>query len=119
MKKISALFSLFLSSGTLICCAIPALLVALGFGATLAGLISAFPQLVWLSEQKVVIFVSAGILLALAVGIQYWNRNAYCPVGEARDACASTRDLSRYVLVLSLFIYLTGGIVTFILPYFI
>ena len=34
---ISSLISLFASSSTLICCAIPALLVSLGAGATLAS----------------------------------------------------------------------------------
>ena len=44
--------SLFASSSTLICCALPALLVALGAGAALSSLVSAVPQLVVLSEHK-------------------------------------------------------------------
>lgn len=42
----SALLSIATSSSTLICCALPALLVAIGAGATLAGLVTAVPQLI-------------------------------------------------------------------------
>ena len=41
------LTSLFTSFSTLICCALPALLVSIGAGATLAGIISNFPQLIF------------------------------------------------------------------------
>jgi hypothetical protein len=50
-KRLSAL-SLFTSFSTLICCALPALLVALGAGAVLSTLVSHVPQLVWVSEHK-------------------------------------------------------------------
>ena len=48
----SSAVSLFASSSTLVCCALPALLVAVGAGAALSSLVSAVPQLVWLSEHK-------------------------------------------------------------------
>jgi hypothetical protein len=44
--------SLFTSGSTLLCCALPALLAALGAGATLAGLATTFPALIWLSNHK-------------------------------------------------------------------
>ena len=47
------LISLFTSFGTLICCALPALLVTIGSGAVLAGLISNVPQLLILSKYKI------------------------------------------------------------------
>jgi hypothetical protein len=43
---LGSLLSLFASSSTLICCAIPALLVSLGAGAALASLVAVFPQIV-------------------------------------------------------------------------
>ena len=45
------------SSGTLVCCALPALFVTVGAGAALSSLVSAVPQLVWLSENKEPLFV--------------------------------------------------------------
>ena len=45
IKNLSFL-SLFTSTGTILCCALPALLVTIGAGAALSSLISTFPQIV-------------------------------------------------------------------------
>ena len=42
--KLTSVLSLLTSGGTLVCCALPALLVALGAGATLASLVAAVPH---------------------------------------------------------------------------
>ena len=44
-NKLADYLSLFASSGTIICCALPALLVSIGAGAALSSLFSIFPQL--------------------------------------------------------------------------
>ena len=44
--------SLFTSFGTLLCCALPSLLVLLGLGATVASFLAAVPSLVTLSRHK-------------------------------------------------------------------
>ena len=44
--------SLFASTSTLLCCALPALLITLGAGAVMAGLTAAFPGIMWLSANK-------------------------------------------------------------------
>ena len=44
-STLPACLSLFTSTGTLICCALPALLVSIGAGAVMAGLIEAVPQI--------------------------------------------------------------------------
>ena len=55
--------TLLASSATLVCCVLPAALVSIGAGAAMVGLISAFPQLVWLSEHKGWVFGIAAFLL--------------------------------------------------------
>src|ERR1051326_7165489 len=55
--------SLFTSFGTLLCCALPSLLVLLGLGATVASFLSAVPWLVTLSRHKTVVFLVSGILI--------------------------------------------------------
>jgi len=75
--------SLLTSLGTLVCCALPALFVTLGAGAALAGLVSSFPQLVWLSAHKVAVFSIAGVMLVLAGAVQWKNRHAPCPADPA------------------------------------
>ncbi len=114
----ASLLSLFASSSTLICCALPALLVALGAGAALSGLVGAFPQIVWLSEHKVSLFIFAGLMLAASGGLQWINRNAPCPVDPAlRNACLRTRKVSLRVYWVSVGIYLLGGFFAFVLPW--
>ena len=49
--------SLFTSLGTLLCCALPSLFVAIGAGAVLAGLISNMPFLIVLSKYKIILFI--------------------------------------------------------------
>ena len=51
-------FSLFSSFSTLICCALPSVLVLLGMGTTVASLLSAAPWLVSLSRHKIWTFAS-------------------------------------------------------------
>ena len=55
--------SLFTSVGTLLCCALPSLLVLLGLGATVASFLSAAPWLVALSHHKRVVFAVSGALI--------------------------------------------------------
>jgi uncharacterized BrkB/YihY/UPF0761 family membrane protein len=55
--------SLFCSLGTLLCCALPSLLVLLGMGATVASALSALPWLVTLSHHKNWIFAISGLLI--------------------------------------------------------
>jgi len=109
--------ALFASSGTLICCALPALLVALGAGAALSSLVSAVPGLVWVSEYKAEVFVFAGLMLAASGIVQWRNRFAPCPVDPAlRDACLRTRRVSARIYLASLAVYAVGGWFAFVQP---
>ncbi len=114
----TALASLFTSAGTLLCCALPALLVAIGAGAALSSLVSAVPQLVWLSEHKAGLFMVAGALLAASGGLQWRNRRAPCPLDPAqRNACLRTRSVAWRLWAVSVGIYAIGGLFAFVLPW--
>lgn len=114
----SSVLSLFASSSTLVCCALPALLVALGAGAALSSLVSVFPQVVWLSEHKEGVFVFAGVAMATSGALQWRNRNAPCPTDPAlRRACLQTRKVSRRAYGFSAVVYLVGGWFAFIQPW--
>ncbi len=114
-NKFFDFLTLFSSAGTLICCALPALLVSLGLGAVLAGLTGNVPGLIWISEQKPQVFIFAAIMLTLN-GLWLWiSRNAPCPLDPAlRDACISGRKFSRRVYFFSAAIFLTGFFFAFI-----
>ncbi|MES2936129.1 MAG: hypothetical protein V4864_00515 [Pseudomonadota bacterium] len=113
----SSVASLFATSSTLVCCAIPAVLVALGAGAALSSLVSVFPQVVWLSEHKEGLFAFAGLAMGVSGWLQWRNRTAPCPVDpRLRDACLRTRKLSRRVYFASVAFYLVGGWFAFVQP---
>jgi len=109
--------SIFTSAGTLVCCALPAALVAIGAGATLAGLVGAVPQLVWLSEHKVALFASAGMMLAAAGYFQHRVRFAPCPADPRLAAeCERARRVSLKVYWVSLAIFAVGFFFAFVAP---
>lgn len=113
----SSVASLFATSGTLVCCAIPALLVALGAGAALSSLVSVFPQVVWLSEHKLGLFVFAGLMMIASGVLQWRNRTAPCPTDPAlRQACLHTRKVSAVVYGVSVAFYCIGGWAAFVMP---
>lgn len=113
----SAWLSLLASSGTLVCCALPALLVMLGAGAALSGLVAAVPQVVWLSEHKAWMFGIASMLMLAGGALQWRNRTAPCPLDpQLRAACLRTRRWSLGVYVVSLALLLVGAIFAFVLP---
>ncbi len=114
----AALAALVASSGTLVCCALPALLVALGAGAALSSLVSAVPQLVWVSEHKGLVFAFAALMLAAAGALQWHNRAAPCPADPAlRHACLRTRSLSRRVYCTSVALFAIGAWFAFAAPW--
>lgn len=109
--------SLFTSGGTLICCALPALLVSLGAGAALAGLVGMFPQVVWLSENKAWVFGAAGVMLTIAGAMQWRARSLPCPADPAlAAACTRTRRVSAFVYLFSVSLFLIGAFFAFLLP---
>ena len=114
-QTIFPILTLFTSVGTLLCCALPALLVTLGAGAALAGFISVAPWITVISKYKVVVFVVAGILLALSSYFLWVNRNAPCPVDEKQaKACMFLRKFSLYTIIISIIIYIVGFFFAFL-----
>lgn len=115
--KWPAFLSLFTSTGTLVCCALPALLVAFGAGAALSTLVAIVPGLVLLSEYKEAVFVVAGVILTASGWLQWRGRFAPCPVDPAqRQACLSARKTSARVYLVSVAVYAIGGWFAFVQP---
>lgn len=117
-QSVAASFlSLVTSSSTLLCCALPALLVSLGAGAAMAGLVTQFPQLIWLSAHKGALFIAAGLMLAAAGGLQWRARSLPCPADAAlAAACNRTRKISLGLYWFSLAIYAFGFFFAFVAP---
>jgi high-affinity Fe2+/Pb2+ permease len=106
--------TLFTSSGTLVCCALPIILVSLGMGATIAALTSAFPFLIFLSLHKIWIFALSGIMLALSLWFIY-RPGQYCPADpEQARICAISKTWNKRIVWFSLAIWCAGFFAAFI-----
>ncbi|WP_019882702.1 MULTISPECIES: hypothetical protein [unclassified Methylophilus] len=111
------LLSLFTSGSTLICCALPATLVAIGSVATLTSLISYFPQLIWISEHKPLVFGLAGAMLLIAGWMQWRARLLPCPTDPQLAAlCTQTRRQSVWIYGFSVTIFMIGAFFAFVAP---
>lgn len=107
--------SLLTSAGTLVCCALPALLVTIGAGAVLAGIVGTAPWLIALSEYKIWTFGISGAMLLIA-GIALWKaRNAPCPIDPSQAmACARLRRTSVWIYWLSVLLWCVGFFFAFL-----
>jgi mercuric ion transport protein len=110
-------FSLFTSLGTLLCCALPSLLVLFGLGASVASLLSFLPGLVTLSRHKPWTFAISGLLIVLG----FVNMYAIAPRLQANTcepgdgACGDAGKMSKIVLWVSSAIYVVGFFVAYVL----
>ena len=112
-------FSLFSSFSTLICCALPSVLVLLGMGTAVASLLSAAPWLVSLSRHKIWTFSIAGTLIACSFVMTYVIaprlREGEVCVADDPATCGEVSRLSRVLLWVSAIIYGGGFFVAYLL----
>jgi mercuric ion transport protein len=113
-------FSLFTSLGTLLCCALPSLLVLFGLGATVATVLADVPWLVTLSRHKHWVFLVSGLLISAnfiyvyGIAPKLQQRATGCDPDDPA-ACQTAGRLSRVVLCLSAGLYLIGCFSAYVL----
>lgn len=113
-SSVSAL-TLFTSAGTLVCCALPILLVTLGMGAAVASLTSSAPWLVSLSEHKEWVFAVSFFMLLLCGWFIYRPGRA-CPADpELARACVRMDLLNRWIYWISVAVWTVGFFSAFLL----
>ncbi len=116
----ASIFSLFASSSTLVCCALPSVFVALGAGASFASLITHIPFLITLSHYKVQITLFALVMIVMAGYINYKTYHMPCPADpELGRLCMQTRKRSRILYYISLAIFIFATMFTYLVPSFL
>jgi hypothetical protein len=106
--SIVGILTLFTSISTLLCCALPALLISLGLGAVMAGLVSNVPQLIWLSNHKNELFIIAAIMLIIS-GYFTFKSGQSCPADPKQaKACNNLRKFNKIIFWVSASLYLVG-----------
>jgi hypothetical protein len=111
--------SLFTSLSTLLCCALPSLLVLFGLGASVASFLSFMPWLVSLSHHKPWVFAISGTLILLSF-VQTFvfaprlkSGADTCPAED--PSCDRATRFSKIILWISAVIYLIGFFTAFLL----
>ena len=117
--KITNFFALFTSTGTLLCCALPATLAALAGGTAVTSLISAFPWLIPLSRHKIWIFLVAGVLIIVSAILTFRPRGKLACSLTGGEGCEVASGFSRGMLFLSIGIYGIGFFFAFLLTPFL
>ena len=99
---------LLVTSGTLLFCALPILLVSLGFGALVASMNYNIPGLLFLSEHELwTLGLSSLLLLFLAWVI--WRPNQVCPAApELAAYCLKAKHWNQRIFWLSVSIWTAG-----------
>jgi mercuric ion transport protein len=119
-QRTSALLSylsLFTSLSTLLCCALPSLLVLVGLGASVGTMLSTLPWLVTLSKHKRWTFGVSGALIVLS----FLNMYLIAPKLRAQacdpstPACDQASRMSKIILWGSAGIYSVGFFVAYAL----
>jgi len=114
---ITSILSLFTSFSTLLCCALPALLVALGMGAVVAGLVTDLPFLRTLSLYKEYTFSIAALLIAFNFWLVYRKKpHTACEILEdgKESACDTASRWSKVILWISAVLLFVGFFMAFI-----
>ena len=115
-------FSLFTSVSTLLCCALPSLLVLFGLGASVASMLSFLPWLVTLSHYKRVTFSISGVLILLSFVNMYYiapRLRAHQCSPDNPTACEDAGRASKLLLWISAVIYTIGFFVAYVLGPFL
>ena len=118
--SIVSLFSLFASSSTLFCCALPAIFVMLGAGASFASFISAFPFLITVSVYKIELTLFAFSMIGIAGYLNYRASFSPCPVDpEQGRKCMLLKMRTRLIFYISSGILILATLFTYLVPEFI
>ena len=97
-------FGLFTSISTILCCALPIILVTLGMGAVFASLTASFPFITWLAEKSIYLFTIATILLLIG-GYFIFIKPQNCPADKKlAKMCDKTKTFNKIIWWISVII---------------
>ena len=109
-----SMLALLASSGTLVCCALPIILVSVGLGSVVAALNVQWPFLSSLAEYKIWIFMVSGGLLLLSAWQLYATRNT-CPADpKLAVACAHIKKVTVSLFIVAGVFWVVGFIAAYI-----
>ena len=112
--KALSVLTLFTSSGTLVCCVLPAVVATIAGGAAVSSMLSTFPFLIPLSMNKGWIFIIAAILIAINGYMVFKpNQKVACDVDE--DGCDVTGRFNKRMFYISASVLAVGALFAYAL----
>jgi len=100
--------TIFASTTTLLCCALPILLVTVGLGAVSAAMFANVPFLTFLAMHKLWLFIFSFCILAISFWSVY-RPGRTCPTNPDLAAkCAKADTWNRRVLIISSTMWAVG-----------
>ncbi len=107
-EKVISFLALFTSTGTLLCCALPASLAAIAGGSAVVGLMSTFPWLAPLSQHKGWIFLVAGVMIGFNALLAFRPKGTVACAITGGKGCEVAGSFSRVMLWTSIVVYAVG-----------
>jgi len=100
--------TLFFTTTTLVCCALPIVLVSLGLGALMASLNMQFTGLIFIAEYKYWTLLWSAMLLGFLAWL-IWRPGQACPNNpQLAKACQQSKRWNIFMFKVSFLIWLTG-----------
>lgn len=81
----------------------------------MASFLGNFPQLIWLSENKGIVFGVSFMMLGISYAAQRYSQTQVCPIDKKED-CEKTKDWSKPLFWISFAINTIGSFYAFVLP---
>jgi len=114
-ESLLSFFGLFTSISTILCCALPIILVTLGMGAVFANLTASLPFITWLAERSLYLFTIATNLLLIG-GYFIFIKPQTCPADKKlAEICNKTKKFNKIVWWMSVIILATSFFFKYIL----
>jgi hypothetical protein len=108
---------LFTTGSTLVCCALPIILVSLGFSAALVSIVSISPWIEWLSNYDIWVLSITGLIL-LAAAWSMFHPGRFCPLDpNFGKLCAKAYRINKVLIAISIILWFVAIFVNYILHY--
>jgi len=114
-QKILSFLALFTSTGTLLCCALPATIAAVAGGAAVGAFVSTFPWLISVSQYKGWLFIVAGILILFNGILVLRPKGKLACSLTGGKGCEVASGFSKFMFWLSVSIYGVGALFAYAL----
>ena len=108
MQKLTGFLALFTSTGTLLCCALPAAIAAVAGGAAVGAFVSTFPWLISISHYKGWIFFLAFLLIVFSGILTFRPHGKLACSITGGQGCEVAGRFSKIMFWISVIIYVIG-----------